>query len=358
MSFVAVAVTGAVVTGASQIKAGRDAKDAYRKSAASAQAEAKHRREIAQYNAKILTEQAARLRGEQVNRINEVVNINLGRLAETLDTNIGRENESLDINTGRLLESARTNVGRIQEAAGTNIGRIEEVANTNIGRLSKKAQQTVEQGAEVEDDVRRVAAEVISSQRAFYGAGNVVIDSGTPAALQVGTARMGEVDALRVRRNYRLQADALLEQASDIKRDSSYMIEDIMKSTSYQVGDISRTTGYQVADNVRNTMYSIQDQAGDYANQRADLLRNQGYDLSDTEFDALKLDQEAVLTILNGDAELVAGQNRADAYNTAGSNAMTSGILNGLGTIAGSVDPKWFTKDSAFVGPLQRNGTQ
>ena len=331
----------------SQIEAGRQAKDAYSASAAIAQADAAHRKQVADYNAGILREQAIRLRNEQTSRISEVGNINLGRLGEDLDMNVGRIKQVTGINLARVNESTDTNIKRISESAMISSARIQQVADENVRRLEKQATQTIERGGEDENAVRRIGAETISSQRAFYGARNVVIDTGTPAAMQVDTARMAEVDALRIRRNYRLQAESILQQADDIKRDASWQVGDINRVAAYQISDLQQQRSQTISDLTREMSWQVGDMQRTTGQQIQDITRNMGYDLSDVEFEAKKLDQQAALTILQGDAEMAAGLNRTNAYKQAGSDAMTQSILSAAGTVIGGVNPKWFNSSSA-----------
>lgn len=351
------------IAGVASLKAGSDAKKANKAAARASLAEAMHRKQVAEYNASILKEQAGRFRNEMVNRLKESSSINVGRLTEDLDINTFRMNEAYNLNMQRLGQSANrdmfrvvgataTGVGRTQEDALLKSARTQEVADTTVRRLERDAGQEIIYGSEEENKVRRVAAESISATRAFYGARNIVIDSGTPAALQIDAARMGEVDSLRVRRNYRIRAEALLERAADVKRDALWQIGDINRVAAYTVSDIRReagqnledlmtTTGQQTADMTRDWQYNTADMARTTTQTIDDLGRTLGYDLSDTEFEATKLDQQAALVILQGDAELAAGQNRADAYKTAGSNAMTQGLLGAVGAIVPQIDPKW-----------------
>jgi hypothetical protein len=363
-----IALVGAAVSAASAIKGGRDAKKAAKDAARTSIAEAMQRKQVAEYNATVLREQATRYRNEMVNRLKESSSINVGRLTEDFDINTFRLNEAYNLNVSRLGQSAdrdtfrtvgdtATGVARTQEDALLNSARVQEVADTTVRRLERDATQEIVYGAEDENQIRRLAAENISATRAFYGARNIVIDSGTPAALQVDAARMGEVDALRVRRNYRIKAEALLERAADVKRDALWQIGDINRVAAYSVTDIRKeagrnledimlTTGQQIQDMTRDWGYNTADTKRVTEQQISDITRNLGYDLSDTEFEALKLDQQAALVILQGDADVAAGLNRADAYKTAGSNAMTSSILSAAGSVISQVDPKWLQRST------------
>jgi len=363
-----IGLVSAAVGAASAIKGGRDAKKAAKDAARASIAEAMQRKQVAEYNATVLREQATRYRNEMVNRLKESSSINVGRLTEDFDINTFRLNEAYNLNVSRLSQSADrdtfrtvgdtvTGVARTQEDALLSSARVQEVADTTVRRLERDATQEIVYGAEDENQVRRLAAESISATRAFYGARNIVIDSGTPAALQVDAARMGEVDALRVRRNYRIKAEALLERAADVKRDALWQIGDINRVAAYSVTDIRKeggrnledimlTTGQQIQDMTRDWGYNISDTKRVTDQQIADIGRNLGYDLSDTEYEATKLDQQAALVILQGDADMAAGLNRADAYKTAGDNAMTQGYLKAAASVISQVDPKWLQRST------------
>lgn len=350
MSWVAVAVAGVSAVG--QLKAGSDAKKAADKNADIAIADATHRKEVSEYNAKILKEQAERLRNEQVARLNEVAGINTGRITEDMEINIGRISEAYQTNVSRLLKSSTTSINRVIEDSLIKSAQVQEKADTTVRRLERDAATQVEIGSEEENKIRRIAAETISSTRAFYGARNIVIDSGTPAALQIDAARMGEVDALRMRRNYRLKAQAILEQASDVKRDALWEIGDINRVAAYQLTDLRETAGNQLIDLTRDMSYTTSDINRTGNQQLSDINRNLGYDLSDNEFEATKLDQQAALTLLQGDAALSAGINRSEAYKDAGTNAFTQGVLGAVGAVIPQINPKWLTSNSSANVPI------
>ena len=363
-----IGLVSAAIGAASSLKAGSDAKKSAKANARASIAEAMHRKQVAEYNASVLKEQASRYRNEMVNRLKESSSINIGRITEDLDINTFRLNEAYELNVSRLSQSANrdmfrtvgeaaTGVARTQEDALLKSARVQEVADTTVRRLERDAGQEIIFGWEEENKIRRVAAETIGATRAFYGARNIVIDSGTPAALQVDAARMGEVDALRMRRNYRIRAEALLERAADVKRDALWEIGDINRVAAYSVTDIRKaagqnledimlTTGQQISDMTRDWQYSNADMQRVTGQTISDINRTLGYDLSDTEYEAVKLDQQAALVILQGDAELAAGFNRADAYKTAGSNAMTQGILGAVGAIVPQINPKWLQRST------------
>lgn len=242
------AVTATVVTAGKTVidviganKAGKAQKEAYREQAAISAAEAEHRKQVAYHNAGVFRDHAARIREVQIGRINEYLALSAERLAQ-------------------------------------------------------QQEQVLQRGVEEENKVRRSTADLISTQRATAGARGVRIDTGTPAMLQIDTARLGEVDALRVRRNHRLEGEKIAQQLSDLERDARYAI-------------------------------------------------------SDLEYEADSYDERAALTILEGDAELAAGLNRSAAYQQAGSAARRASIwdaagaaLGGTGQTLSLVDPKWLQR--------------
>lgn len=83
------------------------------------------------------------------------------------------------------------------------------VADYNARVAENQAERTRSAGVEAENIQRRKTAELISKQRAQLGAANIDIGSGSALQLQEDAATLGEVDALRIRRNYEDQGAAL-----------------------------------------------------------------------------------------------------------------------------------------------------
>ncbi len=88
------------------------------------------------------------------------------------------------------------------EAARKEALHRKEISIYNARRIAVAASRVRRKGVEEENEVRRFTAERISSIRAAFAASGVIADSGSPARLQIDAARLGEVDALRTRRNY------------------------------------------------------------------------------------------------------------------------------------------------------------
>lgn len=86
-------------------------------------------------------------------------------------------------------------------------------ARFNSREQENQATAIRNKGTEEENIKRRENAEFLSQQRAMLGASGIDIDSGSAADLQQDTQILGEVDALRVRRNFQEQADVVERQA-------------------------------------------------------------------------------------------------------------------------------------------------
>ncbi len=368
MSFAVIGLTVGVV---GQLSAAEDAEDAAHSAASRAFANGEHRRQVAEYNASIFTDHATRLRNEQVGRLNEVAGINITRFEEDRTTNVGRIEEALGINTGRFsfaqaLDTSRANqdfervATELNLDAAKDIDQIKEIVGEVVSRLGRKAGDVATTGFEAESDLRMEIAQDVSNQRSFYAAGNIVISTGTPMRMQLDTQQQGEVHAQRIRRDYRIQVRDLKDNASDALRDALFQIEDIQTSANRsvrdlkitkdrKVDDINLTTGWQLEDLHRSAGNDLDDINNTTDLRIEDTSRNLGYDLSDIEFEASQLDQQATLTMLQGDAEFDAGVNRAEAFEQAGDDAFTSGVLAAGGSFIGGVSNIWFSSDSAAV---------
>jgi hypothetical protein len=97
---------------------------------------------------------------------------------------------------------------------------IKTVGELNARQLERRADQldklagyTREAGNIEENKVRAATKKTIGAQRAAIAGGNIHVDTGTPAALQISTARQGEVDALIVRDNTRIADEAIQFEA-------------------------------------------------------------------------------------------------------------------------------------------------
>lgn len=87
------------------------------------------------------------------------------------------------------------------------------VARYNARQQENEATRIRNISIEEENKQRRLTAELLSKQRAQLGAANVELTTGSALSLQTDTALLGEVDALRIRENYELEATAMEEQA-------------------------------------------------------------------------------------------------------------------------------------------------
>jgi len=94
-------------------------------------------------------------------------------------------------------------------------GRFQQgVAEYNARVAENEAEQVRRVGAERENVQRQRTAELISRQRAQLGASGVDVGSGSALQLQEDAQVLGEVDALRIRRNFEDRATGLETQAS------------------------------------------------------------------------------------------------------------------------------------------------
>lgn len=434
-----IAAIGTAVGVAGQLSAAEDAEDAYNEQARISRLNAEHQRKVAEFNANIFKENAARLRTVQTGRLVDTASLNISRLMLDRDVNIGRLQEGLDINSGRLLSSTGLNLSRIEEdtsrtvyQAGTDfnryikrvaqdrslvmnranqdfgtlsgdvlqdeerqVSRTTEVANEVIRRLGRQATETAVRGFEQENDFRKEVVFRVSQQRAFYAAGNVVVSTGTPAMLQLDTVQQGEMQARRIRRDYRIQVQDLQDRATDTMRDALYRVEDIrseaaravrdlginrdrllqdadieaayrgedlvvnrdravdetMRESGRQTDDLLQTTAYQLGDLYREAGYQIDDINFETDTRIQDTETRLGYDLSDNFYEADVLDHRALLTLMQGDAAFAAGINMAAAQEQAGSDARFNGVVTAIGNGIAGVSSIWYSPESAGRQP-------
>lgn len=86
---------------------------------------------------------------------------------------------------------------------------IEDSARVNEVNERNEATRVRNMGVEKENDHRRAVAEMQSQQAAVQGASGVQLNTGSALQIREDTGTIGEVDALRIRSNYRDQAEAI-----------------------------------------------------------------------------------------------------------------------------------------------------
>ncbi len=86
------------------------------------------------------------------------------------------------------------------------------IAAYNARVAENDAEKVREVGVEKENDRRRRTAHLVSKQRTQLAANNVDIGSGSALQLQQDSLDLGEVDALRVKKNYENQAERFEQQ--------------------------------------------------------------------------------------------------------------------------------------------------
>lgn len=92
---------------------------------------------------------------------------------------------------GGLMAYSQYQTGKTEEA----------LAKTNSKIADAQAADAERRGAIAEEEERNRVRAILGSQRATYGANNVVSSTGTPLGLLGQTAQYGELDALTVRNN-------------------------------------------------------------------------------------------------------------------------------------------------------------
>lgn len=137
------------------------------------------------------------------------------------------------------------------------------------GQIRKQGEQIVTAGNVEENATREQTAQIIGSQQAGYAAAGVMIDRGTPAAMQISTARQGEVDALRIRDNYinKYQANAFEaaqadEQANIIRAEgqAEYELNQFQEQQARDQAGLIRLQGEQEKQSAYNYAAASEDE--------------------------------------------------------------------------------------------------
>ncbi len=92
------------------------------------------------------------------------------------------------------------------------------IARQNAKLADEQAVDTVRRGKTEEDRRRRLTRQQIGSQRAAFGANNVVSSTGTPLGLLADTAEFGELDALTIRNNAAREAFGFKIDSQNFRR--------------------------------------------------------------------------------------------------------------------------------------------
>ena len=86
---------------------------------------------------------------------------------------------------------------------------VKDAAEVNSVNQKNEATRLRNIGTEKENDHRRMVAEMQSDQLATQGAKGIQTNTGSALQVREDTGRIGEVDALRIRSNYKDQAEAM-----------------------------------------------------------------------------------------------------------------------------------------------------
>jgi hypothetical protein len=145
-------------------------------------------------------------------------------------------------------------------------------AKYNARVAENEAVETANVGTEEEMKHRRATAELLSKQRAKLGAAGVSLGSGSALQLQEDTQTLGEVDALRIRSNFRSQA-AALETGAELTRAEGKFAESAGKKAA--IGTLFSTAGgvagTGVADKWMTPSSSARAGAGSAASRRTSI---------------------------------------------------------------------------------------
>lgn len=114
----------------------------------------------------------------------------------------------------------------------------EQVAEANRAEAKNEAIRLANKGVREENDLRRASAEMLSRQRAQFGANGVQVDSGSALQVQEDTVNLGEYDALTHRENMRDQVSAMERQAN-----SNYSLQMAEASQTRAAGKNALTAG-------------------------------------------------------------------------------------------------------------------
>jgi hypothetical protein len=107
----------------------------------------------------------------------------------------------------------------IQGGAQIQAGRQEQAAAEHAARMATaQAEASMRRGRFEEMRYRRQVERAIGAQRAAGAASGLDVGTGTLADIQVGTERVGELDALQIRRNAFMEASGYAQQAQQFKR--------------------------------------------------------------------------------------------------------------------------------------------
>lgn len=129
-----------------------------------------------------------------------------------------------DITTALMIGSTvMGGVGQVQ-AANAQAASSEysaKVAEMNATIADRAAKDALERGADEERKQRTQTSQLMGQQRANMAANGVDLSFGSPLDLMVDTAKMGELDALTIRRNTAREERDIRQQASNYRTEAS-----------------------------------------------------------------------------------------------------------------------------------------
>tara|TARA_R110000803_G_scaffold4054_6_gene13888 strand:- start:2601 stop:3185 length:585 start_codon:yes stop_codon:yes gene_type:complete len=87
-----------------------------------------------------------------------------------------------------------------------------QVGEVNAAESKNQATRISNEGVRTENAQRRATAELASKQKASLGAKGIQVDSGSAQAIQSDTIELGNLDAMQIRENARIEADSVNRQ--------------------------------------------------------------------------------------------------------------------------------------------------
>lgn len=141
-----------------------------------------------------------------------------------------------------------------------------DTADYNAAVARNEATEMQNIGIEEENIKRRETAELVSKQRAQFGASGVELGSGSAFQLQQDATTLGEADAMRIRDNYQRQAESIRQGADLTEAQGNFALQaGKNKGNSAVVSSVGKMFGagggaaskWFTADSAANTTSSL-----------------------------------------------------------------------------------------------------
>ena len=139
------------------------------------------------------------------------------------------------------------NANAQEDAGATN----RQITESNARLYDQQAAESKERGKTREDELRRQIARDKGKQQAKFGAGNVILDTGSPSDVLEDIAQIGELDIRTSRANTQREVQLRQQQAANTRYGGGIQYsQDMNTASNTRIGAIgSLATGAgQVAD--------------------------------------------------------------------------------------------------------------